>query len=54
MLREANVGVGIHGREGNAAVRSADFSIRQFKNLVKLIAVHGRYCMVRNAGLNFS
>ena len=53
MLREANIGIGIHGREGNAAARSSDFSIRRFKHLVRLIAVHGRYCMIRNAGYIF-
>jgi P-type E1-E2 ATPase len=31
MILEANVGIGISGREGTQAVRSADYSITQFK-----------------------
>ena len=31
MIREADVGVGISGKEGLQAVRAADFSIARFK-----------------------
>ena len=51
MIREANVGVGVYGKEGTSAVRSADFAIRRFRHLVHLMCVQGRYCVVRNAGL---
>ncbi|KAF0983691.1 hypothetical protein FDP41_007606 [Naegleria fowleri] len=49
MIQAASIGVGIQGKEGSQASRSADYSIPRFKNLVRLIAVHGRYCCVRNA-----
>ena len=53
MIREANVGVGVYGKEGTSAVRSADFAIRRFHHLTHLMCVQGRYCVVRNSGLNF-
>lgn len=37
------VGVGISGREGLQAARSADFSISQFRFLRKLLLVHGAW-----------
>ena len=42
MIRTANVGVGIAGLEGTAAVRASDYAIAQFKFLKRLIFVHGR------------
>lgn len=33
MILEANIGVGIRGKEGTQAVRSADFAISQFRFL---------------------
>jgi phospholipid-transporting ATPase len=42
MILEANIGIGISGKEGTQAVRSADYSISQFKFLKDLILVHGR------------
>ena len=35
MIREANVGVGVYGKEGTSAVRSADFAIRRFRHLTQ-------------------
>ncbi|EFC42222.1 MgtA domain/ATPase domain-containing protein [Naegleria gruberi] len=49
MIQAATVGVGIKGKEGSQASRSADYALPRFKNLVRLIALHGRYCCVRNA-----
>jgi phospholipid-transporting ATPase len=42
MILEANIGIGISGMEGTQAVRSADYSISQFKFLRELILYHGR------------
>ena len=47
MIQAANVGVGISGKEGLQASRSADFSIAQFKFLVKLVLVHGSWSLHR-------
>jgi phospholipid-transporting ATPase len=47
MIREANVGVGILGKEGLQAVNSADFALAQFKHLRRLILVHGRTAYIR-------
>lgn len=42
MIMEANIGVGIRGKEGTQAVRSSDYAISQFKYLEKLLLFHGR------------
>ena len=47
MIQAANVGVGISGKEGLQAARSADFAIAQFKFLAKLILVHGSWSLHR-------
>jgi phospholipid-translocating P-type ATPase (flippase) len=47
MLREANVGVGISGREGLQAVRASDYSIARFRFLSRLLLVHGHWSYVR-------
>jgi len=31
MIQEANIGVGIYGKEGNQAARASDFALRQFR-----------------------
>jgi phospholipid-translocating ATPase len=43
MIKAAQIGVGIHGREGNAAVAASDYSIAQFRFLARLLLVHGRW-----------
>jgi phospholipid-translocating ATPase len=43
MIQEADIGVGISGREGLQAARAADFSFAQFSSLARLCLVHGRY-----------
>ncbi|OQU81318.1 hypothetical protein SORBI_3006G040500 [Sorghum bicolor] len=49
MIQEANIGVGISGREGLQAARAADYSIGKFKFLKRLILIHGRYSYNRTA-----
>lgn len=49
MIQAASVGVGISGKEGLQAARSADFSIGQFKFLQKLLLVHGAWAYYRIA-----
>ncbi|KAF2290280.1 hypothetical protein GH714_007501 [Hevea brasiliensis] len=47
MIQQADIGVGISGREGLQAARAADYSIGKFRFLKRLILVHGRalpYC----------
>ena len=43
MIRAAHIGVGISGREGNAAVLASDYSIGQFRFLTRLLLIHGRW-----------
>jgi len=42
MIQEADVGIGIFGKEGKQAALSSDFSIHEFKHLKKLLFWHGR------------
>ena len=42
MIIEAHIGVGIRGKEGTQAVRSADYAVGQFRFLQRLLLVHGR------------
>ena len=42
MINEANVGVGIQGKEGSQAARASDYAIREFSYLKKLLFFHGR------------
>ncbi len=42
MIMEAHIGVGIRGKEGTQAARSADYSIGKFKFLKTLTFYHGR------------
>ena len=43
------MGVGILGKEGQQAARSADYAIGQFKFLKPLLFVHGREAYRRNS-----
>lgn len=51
MIQEAHIGVGIFGKEGTQAARSSDYALGEFKHLLRLTALHGRYCGVRTAGM---
>ena len=43
MIQEAQIGVGISGKEGRQAVNNSDFAIAQFRFLKRLMLVHGRW-----------
>lgn len=47
MIQEAHVGIGITGKEGLQAARTSDYSIAQFRFLLKLLLVHGRWNYLR-------
>lgn len=49
MIQSADIGVGITGKEGFQAARSADYAIAQFRFLLKLLLVNGRYNYVRTS-----
>ena len=49
MISEANVGIGIEGKEGTQAARASDYSIKEFSHLKKLLFFHGRECYRRNS-----
>ena len=51
MILQAHVGVGILGKEGQQAARSADYAIGQFKFLKPLLFFHGREAYRRNSML---
>ncbi|KAJ3114193.1 hypothetical protein HK100_001733, partial [Physocladia obscura] len=43
MIQEADIGIGISGKEGMQAVMASDYAISQFRFLKKLLLVHGRW-----------
>jgi len=47
MIQASMVGIGIMGLEGSQAELSAAYAIPQFKNLKRLLVVHGRYSWYR-------
>ncbi|KAI1620105.1 phospholipid-translocating ATPase [Exophiala viscosa] len=47
MIQEAHLGIGIAGKEGLQAARTSDYSIGQFRFLLKLLLVHGRWNYIR-------
>lgn len=49
MIQSADIGVGISGKEGLQASRSSDYSIAQFRFLIKLLFVHGHYNYIRTS-----
>jgi phospholipid-translocating ATPase len=51
MILEADVGIGIVGKEGKQASLAADFSITQFCHLKRLVLWHGRLSYTRTVSL---
>jgi phospholipid-transporting ATPase len=51
MIQEAKVGIGVIGLEGSQAERASDYAIPRFRHLRRLLAVHGRYSLIRNSVL---
>jgi len=49
MIQEADVGIGIVGKEGKQASLAADFSINQFNDIARLLFWHGRLSYIRTA-----
>ena len=49
MIQEANVGVGIYGKEGMRAAQSADYALPEFKALWRMLMCHGRWSYIRNS-----
>lgn len=43
MIKAADVGIGIFGKEGYQAVTASDYAIGEFQYLRRLMFVHGRY-----------
>ncbi|RNA25277.1 putative phospholipid-transporting ATPase IF isoform X1 [Brachionus plicatilis] len=51
MIQEANIGLGIFGKEGRNAARSADFAFSKFKCVRRILLVHGFLYYTRGANL---
>ncbi|XP_072897346.1 phospholipid-transporting ATPase IF isoform X2 [Hemitrygon akajei] len=47
MILEANIGIGIMGKEGRQAVRNSDYAVARFCFLTKLLFVHGHFYYIR-------
>lgn len=47
MILEADIGIGIYGKEGVRAAQASDFAIHKFKYLWTLTLYHGRYNYIR-------
>jgi magnesium-transporting ATPase (P-type) len=55
MILQADVGIGVSGKEGRQAVLASDYAIAQFRFLRRLLLVHGRLNFYRNVDLiNYS
>ena len=48
MIRQANVGIGIFGKEGYQAAYNSDYAISQFKYLKRLLFKEGRISLSKN------
>ena len=48
MIKLANVGIGIFGKEGCQAAFNSDYAFSQFKYLKRLLFINGRFTLLRN------
>jgi phospholipid-translocating ATPase len=51
MIQQADVGIGIFGKEGRNAARAADFAFARFKFLKRALLVHGYLFYTRNSNV---
>ena len=51
MLLEADIGVAIIGDDGELALSACDFAVNEFKDLWKLLFVHGRWSYQRTTDM---
>ncbi|EKE42586.1 hypothetical protein ENUP19_0083G0009 [Entamoeba nuttalli] len=51
MIQAADVGLGIEGKEGKQASMAADFSLKQFSHITRLLLWHGRNSYIRSSDL---
>ena len=51
MIQEAHIGLGIFGKEGRNAARSADFAFAKFKYLKRALVLHGFWYYTRASEL---
>jgi len=49
MIRAADVGIGVVGKEGREAANCADFGLAKFEFLQDLLLIHGRYNSYRSS-----
>ncbi|EAN80246.1 phospholipid-transporting ATPase, putative [Trypanosoma equiperdum] len=49
MIQESSVGIGIMGLEGSQAELASDYAIPKFRFLKRLLMVHGRFSLYRDA-----
>jgi magnesium-transporting ATPase (P-type) len=47
MIQEADIGIGLYGKEGLRAVQASDYALVEFQALWKLLFVHGRWSYIR-------
>ena len=52
MIQEADIGIGIAGKEGKQASLAADYALSQFSNISRLLFWHGRLSYMRTATLS--
>ena len=51
MIKTANIGIGIYGKEGSQAAFNADYAFYEFKYLKRLLFANGRFILLRNSYL---